>query len=266
MTFRNALSRRRGRGYLADSLDSRDFDFDKMGFGSGELPAEVSLRSHVKYVLDQRSTNSCVANAICNAIAIADSKQFGIESPLLVSRLFAYYNARAYHGAQGRDFGTYLRYCIKGLTKFGMPNEEEHPFSVLRVNRRPSWNSYRKAFDRRGPSGYYRIFDVQASRLSAIKASLNNGHPVCFGTGIDNAFFKASGSHVVERPRTADIVGGHAMVWVGYRNKNGGDQFLTLNSWGRGYRDGGFFWMTDDYVTSPETRDLQVIKLKDPTT
>ncbi len=259
MSIFNAIRFRRGVGYIPDEPDSRDFSFDKLGLGSTELPPEVSMRSHVGMVLDQLSTNSCVANAICNAIAIADSSQNGITNPVLVSRLFAYYNARAYHGSEKFDDGTYLRYCIKGLVKFGMPNEVEHAFRVLRVNRRPSWNAYRKAFDRRGPSGYYRIFESGASRIQAIKSALANGYPVCFGTPVDREFLRQDGPAVVGR-MTGPIVGGHAMIWLGYRNRNGGDEFLTLNSYGRNYRDGGFVWMTDDVVADSNTRDLQVIK------
>lgn len=259
MSIGNVIRLRRGAGYLPDEVDKRDFSFDKLGLGSTHLPPEVSLRPHVSMVLDQRSTNSCVANAICNAIAIADSSQNDLTSPILVSRLFAYYNARAFHGSEKRDAGTFLRYCIKGLVKFGMPAEAQHPFSVLRVNRRPSWNAYRHAFDRRGPSGYFRIFESGTSRIQAIKSALVNGYPVCFGTTIDREFTKPSGPSVVGRPGS-NILGGHAMCWVGYRNRNGGDQFLTLNSWGRNWRDGGFVWMTDEVVADANTRDLQVIK------
>jgi hypothetical protein len=46
----------------------------------------------------------------------------------------------------------------------------------------------------------------------------------------------------------ATLDGGHAMLLAGYRRKNGQRQFLVHNSWGTGWGDGGYAYVSEAMV------------------
>jgi C1A family cysteine protease len=76
---------------------------------------------------------------------------------------------------------------------------------------------------------------------------------VVFGTLIDEAFRDRGGPSVVDAPKGATI-GGHAMIIVGYI----GGKFLVKNSWGKGWRQGGYAFFTPEYIAWEDTWDLWV--------
>jgi hypothetical protein len=45
---------------------------------------------------------------------------------------------------------------------------------------------------------------------------------------------------------SAQIEGGHAILFAGYRHKNGQRQFLVHNSWGKDWGDGGYAWISEN--------------------
>lgn len=250
--FKSALGVR-GLGYLPErSPDSRDRDFQILSLGSAQLPAAYSLRDAVPDILNQLGTESCVAHAIIQAIRIQQSFR-GRPCPLL-SRLYLYFDARALSGDELIDGGTYIRSGFKAFTNFGVPEEKYWPFSPLKVNWRPSWQAGRMAAKCFDLEGYYRIWDSGAARLQAIKAAIWAGKPVVGGWRVTRAFTRDAGPALEDLP-TANIVGGHAMVIVGYD----GDEFIVLSSWGPTWRDQGFVRMTADYVLSAS--ELFVVNL-----
>jgi C1A family cysteine protease len=252
---------KKGLGYLPNPIDRRDLDIDVLALSTTDLPAEVSLAPYVSEVFDQGSTSSCVSNAIAGAIGILECKAEMPYKP--VSRLFAYYNSRRLHNGHKSDSGTYIRTCLKMMTKLGIPDEEHWNFSTAfwKVNRRPPWNSYMMAHPRKDGT-YCRIYDVGERRVLAIKAALAASLPVVFGTKVSRSYLESEGPTEVSRPSIVDeIAGGHAQVIVGYEDtESDGTRFRILNSWGDDWRDGGFIWMSEDYLTWDATRDLQIIK------
>ena len=100
---------------------------------------------------------------------------------------------------------------------------------------------------------YYRIDGTGEDRVRAVKAAIAAGHPVVFGTRVGESFLERDGLDVIDTPTPSDpIVGGHAMVIVGYE----AGLFRVLNSWGRSWRDGGLCWFTEDYLRWAFTYDL----------
>lgn len=224
----------RGLGYLRDPADHRDWPIARLGLGA-VLPPSVSLRARVDTVLDQGATQSCVAHAWVQALRIGDHVD-GRVSPELASRLFVYFNARAIHGGEHQDGGTFLRTCAQGLVRFGRPGEHLWPFEQRHINDHPSWKAYRAAYDWRGPRGYYRIANGD---LASIRVALASGKPVVFGMDVDMAFLDNAGPTLIG-PAEGAAVGGHAMCVVGYD----GEDFEIVNSWGPTWRDGGFARLT----------------------
>ena len=245
--------------YAPQKRGARDWDFDKLGLGSG-VGDGADLTKYAT-VLSQGSTNSCVAHAWEQALLI-ESRRRGFEGQLgeLGSRLFGYYNSRAEHGSQFVDLGTYLRTYAYGLKRVGRCPERYWKFSKSRVNRRPSIRAYQKANAMRGLRGYYRIYDRGRARIEAICAALDAGKPVVFGVRVDRAFTNSVGPNVIGVPAGA-IIGGHAMCIVGYRVVGGALEFKIINSWGKGWRAGGYAWFNEELITWPRLEDIWVASL-----
>lgn len=201
-----------------------------------------------------------MAQSLAAAVGILEI-QAGLEF-VPPSRLFIYYNSRAYHGAQWLDSGTYIRTAVKGLVKLGAPDEEYWKFSSnpLLVNRRPGWNPYMMGHGRR--SGEYAwILDGGTKRVEAIQAALAAGYPVSFGTLVTKRFLNCDSGEPIDKPSSGEeTLGGHALLIIGYKQDVDGVLFEVLNSWGTDWGQGGFCWMTEDYIKWALSLDFCIIR------
>ncbi len=256
-----------GFGYLEDPVDTRDWDIDKMGLASAPQGAGGhSLMEFEGEIYNQGRSNSCVGQAIGGAIHNVENQAAarGVDIvPAKPAVLCIYYPSRVEHeGRRVTDNGTYLRTAASALFKLGCPNDSEWPFSdrTAKVNRRPRMGATMRGMGRRGGE-YYRILEAGDGRITAIKAALHAGHPVCFGTRVNNAFLSSNGPSLIEIPGgIGDFAGGHAMVIVAYKHTDpAGTLFKVRNSWGTGWRDGGYAWLTEEYIRWFQSNDFQVI-------
>lgn len=259
MSLKNLVLRRRGLGNIPNPTDKRDWDIDRLGLRS-EAPESKSLRTFVNQVRNQRSVNSCVAEAVAGAIDVRETLA-GVEfAP--ISSLYLYWLARRQHLAERFDKGTYIRAAVKVLKAIGVPDERYWPFSTnpLRVARQPSIEAFAMAVARQG-GAYYRIFDTGSARVDAIKAAITAGYPVIFGTRVARSFLFDEGGAVIDRPGLSEeIAGRHAMNIVGYAgSRTHGHLFETQNSWGGSWRDGGFCYLTEPYIRSALSRDFTIV-------
>lgn len=55
--------------------------------------------------------------------------------------------------------------------------------------------------------------------------------------------YKTWQNPIYHRSKTAKFGGGHAVRIIGWGTENGEDYWLIANSWGTGFREGGFFKM-----------------------
>lgn len=246
---------RPGLGCRSDAPDPRDQDLTGLGL-PGVPPSSATLRHAVVETFDQGGTNSCVGQAIAQAVRMcwvlyADP---GAPPPPRPAAQFVYFNSRASHGEELYDRGTYVRSGFKELIRFGVPEEQYCPFSPWKINRRPPHNAYRMAFDRRGPRGYYRIAGFGQERLDGIRRAIASGRPVVFNVPVSWEFTALQGPSVETIPRTK-IAGRHAMVVAGYD----GALFEVVSSWGAGWRDGGGVWLTEDYMAWDDESDVWAV-------
>ncbi|NQY04266.1 MAG: C1 family peptidase [Halieaceae bacterium] len=258
------MSLLRGTGYRPDDPDPRDWDEAKLGLSvSASPPSSISLGQVPIY--NQGRTSSCVAQAIAGGIEILERKAPEYHDKASTpSRLFIYFNSRRSHsgGPALFDNGTYLRTAAKAMERLGVPDESMWKFSQnpMRVNRRPSFAASMRG-KARSDGNYYRILPGGDQRIKAIKAALLEGLPVAFGTLVTPDFLKSKGSHTIDKPSdTAQFAGGHAMLIVGYDVTDEGLVFEVRNSWGTGWRDDGYGWLTEDYIRWASSRDFQIIK------
>jgi hypothetical protein len=202
------------------------------------------------------SGNSCVANAVMQAVRASQVKH-GAVNPPLGSRLWTYYLARAMSNEQNEDNGTFIRNAFSAIVKLGFPPEYEMPYSdqgdAFRTP--PSPDVVRAAYDQRQPTEYHRILTTGRARVDDVKRALRQEYLVCFGTSVSDRFCSNDlGFGSVPPPIRESIAGGHAMTIVGHI----GNAFDVVNSWGTGWGDRGFWTMSADYLAWSETDDLWV--------
>lgn len=253
---------------LPYGLGHRPSPPDKVGLGSppphilraAPLPASASLRGHVVEVLNQGQTSACVAHATAQAVRTRLSAQ-GVVAPLLPSRLHIYYIARAETGDQNVDEGTYVASAVDAISKLGYPPEIAYPFSEdpAVINAQPPWEDFREALDQKLVNGAYRISSVGQQRVADVKAALAGGHPVIFGTDVDNAIFDVVAGQIWPGC-VGPSVGGHALMICGYAPGH----FELCNSWGSDYADEGFFLASEAAIASSLATDFWVLQVAQP--
>lgn len=242
----------RGFGYWRDTVLATDRRYSVPLHADGLH--NVDLRSKVPAILDQGSTSSCVGHGFAAAIALSESLA-GLEYEPVSPRAI-YYNSRALHGDERYDEGTYLRTAADGLTKVGAPHETTCPTTAKLINQHPGPAAYMEGHNRRDGI-FERITSTGEQRLYDVHAALCDGQPVVIGTGVTEAFmWSGRGQRVIERPgRSEQLIGGHCVLIVG----RDADGFIIQNSWGQ-WREGGFAWLTDEYIAWEGTSELVVLR------
>lgn len=210
----------------------------------------VDLRQYCSPVENQRQLSSCVGNAVVGALELLENLE---GKPYMdLSRLFVYYNARVAVGDTAKDDGSYIRYAMESLSRFGVPTEAEWPYDVTKVFIRPSWNAYREAYGHK-INAFYRIKATGEGRIAEIESALRSKHPVVFGAAVYEQIRSCTGH--IEMPKGASL-GGHAMLIVGFDSDN--KKFLIRNSWGPNWGDGGYATMDYSYLDAANANDFWV--------
>jgi C1A family cysteine protease len=221
-------------------------------------PADGYIIPDYSPILNQSSLSSCVANAACGSLELLK----GLEDPnsiQLLSRLFVYYNARAYDNAINEDKGCYIHNALNSLTKFGVCEENLWPYDITQVFYEPSLLAYKEGNDNMITT-FYQIISEGNELINDIVLALKSVHPVIFGTKVGTdfeAYFNGDLNKVFDP--TTSPVGGHAMIIVGFRtNISGEKEFLIRNSWGTSFGINGKCWFSSKYITWNETGDFFV--------
>ena len=267
-----------GMGWLPDYPDFRDYTSEhktvqpllkqmKVGKAAkGTLPPSVDLRAWCAPIEDQGSLGSCTANAGVGMMEYFERKAFGKH--IDASRLFLYKVTRNLLHWTG-DTGAFLRSTMGALVLFGVPAEEYWPYKIADFDKEPSAFCYAFAQAYRAIS-YYRLDPpgtAPADLLNRIKTNLSAGLPSMFGFTVYSSYTQAGATGKIPYPTPKEkIVGGHAIVAVGYddkmkiKNTNPGavetvGAFLIRNSWGTGWGAAGYGWLPYQYVLSGLAED-----------
>jgi hypothetical protein len=97
--------------------------------------------------------------------------------------------------------------------------------------------------------GHWRVteYDEIASDPDAIAAMLASGADVWFTMNVGTTWLNPVGDSIADWSE-GQIDGGHAVLFAGYRHKNGQRQFLVHNSWGKDWGDQGFAYVSESMV------------------
>lgn len=256
-------------GWKKNEPDARDLHA-RAHFGAPRnLPGEaLGLAGFVRRIRDQISTSSCVGQAIASAIDVR-LRFLGKSLPEPAS-LGVYGFARMLEklrtGALLTDDGCFPRDALKGLKNFGVPSEDDWPFTEdpAIVNEELPWDVQQKASAGR-VDAFYSIVGGGEVLLQDICNALVQNFPVPYGTNVTQAFMDYGGggpSRAMPAPGPTDRrLGGHETLILGYTTVKGRIVFQCLNSWGTSWGDTGLYWADQDFMLDPEASDFNAIQV-----
>ena len=242
------LGRGKGYGWTPDLPDHRDYLYGALRKPPTKLPPSVDLRSHCPPVVDQGQLGSCTGNSLAGAVAFLEIKDGVKFNP--VSRLFIYYNERVIEHTVKQDAGAMIRDGIKSLSKQGVCSEKTWPYTISKFATKPTSGAYTEA------SGHKILSYARITSLTDMQACLAEGYPFVFGFTVYESFesMKVSKTGVVPMPGASErVVGGHAVVAVGYNNSQ--SRFIVRNSWGTGWGMKGYFTIPYQYLDNSNLAD-----------
>ncbi len=223
----------------------------------GPPPVQVDLRQWFSPIEDQGSLGSCTANA---AVALLEYFERRASSRYIdASRLFVYKTERDLLGWTG-DTGAYLRTAMEALVLFGAPPERYWPYDGRPAASNPRYDVEPPAFCYAFGANYqalqYFRLDANATPANQVLANIKRfaafGFPSMFGFPVYTEYDHPLPGGLIAFP-TVGYRGGHANVVAGYDDNLmiGKDKgaLLIRNSWGTGWANGGYAWMSYRYVT-----------------
>lgn len=205
---------------------------------------KIDLRSKCPPVFNQLELGSCTANASLGAYQYIRMRQ-GLPNANM-SRLWLYYQERRVEDTLDTDSGAAISDGIGVLSSQGVPLESLWPYDICQFSTTPSIESDLNAVE------HTCLRSIQLNQsLNSLKQSLIDGYPFVFGFMVYESFeseeVAASGLMHLPKPEE-NLLGGHAVVAVGYDDSMAGGCFLIRNSWGIHWGIGGYFWMPYKYI------------------
>jgi hypothetical protein len=137
----------------------------------------------------------------------------------------------------GRDGGTTIGKALELVKDQGCATVRDFPH-IRDATRQPDARVRSRARPFRIKS--YRPIPKEPE---SIKGQLARGRPVVIGAYVDQPFHGWTGGKVY-KTYSGKPLGKHAMVVVGYDDTKGGGAFKLMNSWGVGWGDKGFCWVS----------------------
>ena len=231
-------------GWKRDNPDARDLRFTYRY--PKVLPNSVDLRQYTLQIYAQGDLGSCTANA--GGAMFEMIRAINDLPPYVPSRLYIYYNTRAYEGTLAYDAGAGIRSAIKSLSEEGCPKEETWPYDISKFTFAPPEQAYTEG--RKHVIWKYKRVNNQY--LTDIQHALALGYPVIAGFSVYESFEseQVARTGIMTMPQPYEqMKGGHAVLIVGYCNEH--QHFIVRNSWGEGWGEKGYFYAPYAYFTNP---------------
>jgi C1A family cysteine protease len=236
-------------GWVPDLPDQRDFSYSAPSPLLMALPTSKDLRPNCPPVYDQGQLGSCTGNSIAGAIQFEQIKQ-GVSN-FVPSRLFIYYNERVIENTVNSDSGAQIRDGIKVVAKQGAPPETDWPYDISKFADKPPAVAFSDAAKNKVLS-YQRV----TRALSQFKGCLASGYPFVFGFTVYDSFESTTVAQTGNAPMPQPgekVVGGHAVVAVGYDDQN--QWFIVRNSWADTWGMKGYFTLPYQYLLETNLSD-----------
>lgn len=234
-------------GWRRDRPDHRDVEF----ISAGSLPVAADLREWCPRIEDQGPIGSCTAHAATSGLELLLRKAKRPQPEL--SRLGVYWETRVRYERvpPGEDSGAEIRNVVRTLVHWGACEERLWPYD-------PALYAWPPPSAAVAGMAAHRLTGYRRCRsLGAVKAAIAGGFPVIGGfscpASIDSEETARTGRVALPGPTEA-IVGGHAVLFIGYDD---GTQALEfVNSWGVGWGAAGHGYLPYGYVERGLASDL----------
>ena len=210
------------------------------------------LLSELPPVYDQHRVGSCTAQALAGAVEIlAPRSGYAPERP---SRTALYRREREMIGTAHEDSGAIIADGIAVLRCGWEPENEEPP---------PVWGPAWRDPARTIPLDAPRVVSAEPLDLdpASIAWELSCGHPVAVGLQVTEAWMGHQGPALPHPADAGEVVGGHAVLLVGYDLE--ARVWRVRNSWGEGWGEGGYAWLPWAWTSLPwcgEAHALRAIR------
>ncbi|MCB0643001.1 MAG: C39 family peptidase, partial [Phaeodactylibacter sp.] len=165
-------------------------------------------------------------------------------------------------------WGAYTSEVLANIEQYGVPKLDDFP------NTCPIAYPNRTAFSQAASfkiKGFVTLFGSAAGRkqkVQSVQMSLAQGNPVVISMICPDSFDDAVGVwRPTERPEDSTNGrehGRHAMCVVGYDDQKHGGAFEILNSWGTGWGNQGFIWITYDDFADFVYQGFEMLPLSAP--
>ena len=212
-------------------------------------PSRISYESFCPAVQAQGAYSTCVGFAcgyyfhtIIEAQAKRVTNKAAIDQ-LAFSPSYLYEKAKT-NGDYACTQGVYLSTALGVMRMRGGVPVERFPY--------PACSQKTDALDaiaaQHRIGAYERLFNVEdgeQTKIDNLRRALADGSPVVIGMVIPASFYSAGRVWKPTRNETPQDkqLRGHALCLIGYDDKRYGGSFRVVNSFGRGWADGGFCWI-----------------------
>lgn len=215
------------------------------------LPASVIL-GNLPEVYDQGRVGSCTAQALAAAMEIlAPHAGYPVERP---SRPALYWRERWALRETQVDEGAIIADGVSAL-KVGWEKETWHDPSGWST----AWTLPPEPVGPAAP----RLVNAQAITFdpATVGWELSVGSPVAIGLQVTRDWLDLVGDTLP--PAGGDVIGGHALLLVGYERDRGELIYRVRNSWSSSWGDGGYAWLPASWLEMPwcgEAHALRAIR------
>ncbi|MDM8365469.1 C1 family peptidase [Bacillus thuringiensis] len=202
------------------------------------LPERVDLRSYFPSVRNQGRFATCVpfaATALREYYIGRDTTARGADISYL-SPLYMYY-------PRGPKDGMRLEEAFQSMQYQGVTPEMERPYDLNPENTAQFQNPITNTQWKQALPYQIRNYQLisQSNMVAQIKQALAHRDPVMVGIYVYPNFDATPSSGIVPPVTSKKSRGGHALVVVGYDEKN--NWFILRNSWGEKFGDQGYVYM-----------------------
>lgn len=214
-------------------------------------PPSVDLRKPWWAINDQEDTGSCVGWATADGVVryhmvmanlLPKDELLSPRFVWMASKEFDEFTTRADTFLE--EAGTSLKSAMDIVRKYGAVTDAMLPFHIVtKMHLGPENAFYAEAAQRKVAS----YFNLQRD-LEQWKTWLASNGPILAGVSVDRTWGNATatgGNIDTFMPNT--VRGGHAVTIVGYLASG---RFIVRNSWGTGWGDGGFGYVSPAYIAA----------------
>ena len=246
--------------FICNIVPSKDTDRD-WRFGdsveSGALgapvaaPAAVDLRTDWWKINSQESTGSCVGWATADSVVrwhmvkagrITTSQLLSARHIWMSSKETDEFTARPQTFIEGA--GTSLKAAVDVARKHGVALATQLPFHISTNMYLGTENAFYASCAQRKIAAYFNLLKNTANW----KTWLATQGPILVALNVDASWDGATANGgKIDTFKPATVRGGHAVAVVGYRTDG---RFIVRNSWGTGWGDKGFGYVSPAYIAA----------------